>query len=72
MRALGSSPTARVDTSSEIAAPSRESVNAFHAAALDAEGLGAGLPWLRPNYGLTYCAAFVIDFDGYKLEVHHQ
>ncbi len=55
-----------------FAAPSRESVNAFHAAALGAGGLDAGLPGLRPNYGPAYYAAFVIDLDGYKLEAHHQ
>ena len=27
---------------------------------------------LRPHYGQTYFAAFVIDPDGYKLEAVHQ
>ena len=49
-------------------APSREAVDAFHAAALQAGGGDCGAPGLRPHYGATYYAAFVLDLDWYKLE----
>ena len=55
-----------------FAAPNREAVDAFHAAALAAGGRDCGSPGLRLNYGPTYYAAFVIDLDGYKLEAHYQ
>ncbi|HEY8567091.1 MAG TPA: VOC family protein [Beijerinckiaceae bacterium] len=53
-------------------APSREAVDAFHAAALAQGGRDAGAPGLRPRYGPTYYAAFVLDPDGHKLEAVHQ
>jgi catechol 2,3-dioxygenase-like lactoylglutathione lyase family enzyme len=53
-------------------APSREAVDAFHAAALQAGATDCGAPGLRPQYSPTYYAAFVIDLDGYKLEAVHQ
>jgi catechol 2,3-dioxygenase-like lactoylglutathione lyase family enzyme len=53
-------------------APSREAVDAFHAAALANGGQDDGAPGLRPHYGPTYYAAFVVDPDGYKLEAVHQ
>jgi catechol 2,3-dioxygenase-like lactoylglutathione lyase family enzyme len=53
-------------------APSREAVDAFHAAAIDAGGKDCGAPGPRPNYGASYYAAFVFDLDGYKLEAVHQ
>jgi catechol 2,3-dioxygenase-like lactoylglutathione lyase family enzyme len=53
-------------------APSREAVDAFHAAALRAGGTDCGRPGLRPHYGATYYAAFVLDPDRYKLEAVHQ
>jgi catechol 2,3-dioxygenase-like lactoylglutathione lyase family enzyme len=53
-------------------APSRDAVDAFHAAAILAGGKDAGAPGLRPRYGPDYYAAFVIDLDGYKLEAKHQ
>jgi hypothetical protein len=31
-----------------------------------------GEPGLRPQYGPTYYAAFVLDPDGHKLEAVHQ
>jgi len=55
-----------------LAAPSREAVDAFHAAALRAGGMDCGGPGTRPHYGATYYAAFVLDPDGYKLEAVHQ
>lgn len=49
-------------------APSRDAVNAFHAAALQAGGIDNGAPGLRRHYGPTYYAAFVIDPEGHPLE----
>jgi catechol 2,3-dioxygenase-like lactoylglutathione lyase family enzyme len=53
-------------------APNRDAVDAFHAAALRAGGIDCGEPGLRPHYGSTYYAAFVVDLDGHKLEAVHQ
>ena len=53
-----------------FAAPSRKSVDAFHAAALKLGGTDNGEPGLRKNYGDNYYAAFVIDPDGYRLEAY--
>ena len=53
-----------------FAAPSRNSVDAFHAAALNNGGRDNGEPGLRADYGPSYYAAFVIDPDGYRLEAH--
>ena len=54
-----------------FAAPSRDAVDAFHAAALRTGGRDLGAPGLRPHYGPEYYAAFVLDPDGYKLEAKH-
>jgi catechol 2,3-dioxygenase-like lactoylglutathione lyase family enzyme len=51
-------------------APTNESVNAFHAAALAAGGKDNGRPGLRADYGPGYYAAFVIGPDGYRIEAH--
>ncbi|KQY99963.1 glyoxalase [Pseudolabrys sp. Root1462] len=51
-------------------APSRDSVAAFHAAALKTGGTDNGKPGLRKDYGDNYYAAFVIDPDGYRLEAY--
>jgi predicted lactoylglutathione lyase len=51
-----------------LIAPSRAAVDAFHAAALEHGGRSDGAPGLRPHYGQTYYAAFVLDPDGHKLE----
>lgn len=53
-------------------APDRASVDQFHVAALAGGGVCDGPPGLRPHYGATYYAAFVIDPDGYRLEAVHQ
>jgi len=53
-----------------FAAPTREGVNAFHAAALKLGGKDNGQPGLRKDYGDNYYAAFVIDPDGYRLEAY--
>ncbi len=51
-----------------FAAPSREVVDAFHAAALDAGCTDNGAPGVRPHYHEHYYGAFVLDPDGYNLE----
>jgi catechol 2,3-dioxygenase-like lactoylglutathione lyase family enzyme len=51
-------------------APTRDSVNAFHAGALDAGGRDNGKPGLRGDYGPDYYAAFVVDPEGYRIEAY--
>jgi catechol 2,3-dioxygenase-like lactoylglutathione lyase family enzyme len=51
-------------------APSRASVEAFHAAALEAGGRDNGKPGLRADYGPDYYAAFIVDPDGYRIEAY--
>ena len=51
-----------------FAAPSREGVDRFHAAALSAGGTDDGAPGVRENYDTGYYAAFVRDPDGHRLE----
>ena len=53
-------------------APSRESVAAFHAAALSAGGRDNGQPGVREAYGPNYFAAYVRDPEGYRLEAYHE
>jgi catechol 2,3-dioxygenase-like lactoylglutathione lyase family enzyme len=53
-----------------FAAPTRQSVDAFHATALAAGGTDNGKPGLRPDYGESYYAAFVVDPDGYRIEAY--
>ena len=53
-----------------FAAPSRASVDAFHAAALANGGRDNGAPGVRDDYDVDYYAAFVIDPDGYRLEAY--
>ena len=47
----------------------RASVDAFHRAAVAAGGRDNGAPGLRPNYHPNYYGAFVLDPDGYNIEV---
>jgi catechol 2,3-dioxygenase-like lactoylglutathione lyase family enzyme len=51
-------------------APSRKSVDDFHAAALAQGGKDNGKPGLRPDYDANYYAAFAIDPDGYRIEAY--
>ncbi len=51
-----------------LAAPSREAVHRFHAAALAHGGRDMGAAGRRPAYGPHYYAAFVLDPDGHRLE----
>lgn len=46
-----------------------EDVHAFHELALKHGGTDNGQPGPRPEYGAGYYAAFVIDPDGYEIEV---
>jgi len=55
-----------------LAAPSPAAVARFHAAALRHGGVDNGPPGLRPQYGPGYCAAFVLDPDGHRLEAVHR
>ncbi len=53
-----------------FAAPTRASVDRFHAAALTSGGRDNGRPGLRADYGADYYAAFVVDPDGYRIEAY--
>ncbi len=55
-----------------FAAPSRAAVDGFHAAAVAHGARDNGAPGLRPDYGPSYYAAFVIDADGHRLEAVHK
>jgi catechol 2,3-dioxygenase-like lactoylglutathione lyase family enzyme len=46
----------------------KEAVDAFHAAALQAGGTDNGAPGIRADYSPTYYAAFVIDPNGNNIE----
>ena len=49
-------------------AETRQQVDAFHRAALNAGARDNGAPGLRPNYHANYYAAFVIGPDGHNIE----
>lgn len=49
-------------------APSREAVQNFYKAALDAGGNDNGAPGIRPEYHPEYYAAFVLDPEGHNIE----
>ena len=49
-------------------AETRQQVDAFHRAAIDAGAKDNGKPGIRPNYSANYYAAFVIGPDGHNLE----
>ena len=51
-----------------FAAETRQQVEAFYRAALEAGGRDHGAPGLRPNYHANYYAAFVIGPDGHNIE----
>jgi catechol 2,3-dioxygenase-like lactoylglutathione lyase family enzyme len=52
-----------------LAAPDRATVDAFHAAALEAGGTDNGEPGVREIYHPTYYGAYVLDPDGNNIEV---
>lgn len=49
-------------------ADSRQQVDDFYRAALEAGAKDNGAPGLRPNYNANYYAAFVIGPDGHNIE----
>ena len=49
-------------------AASREAVDAFHTAGLEAGGKDEGAPGARPDYGPGYYGCFLRDPDGHKIE----
>lgn len=51
-----------------FAAPSRQAVDAFYAAAFRHGGQDNGGCGIHPEYGDHYYAAFVFDPDGYRIE----
>ena len=51
-----------------FAAPSRDAVVRFHAAAIRHGGRDNGVPELCREYGPHYYAGFIIDPDGYRIE----
>jgi catechol 2,3-dioxygenase-like lactoylglutathione lyase family enzyme len=51
-----------------FAAPDRATVDAFHAAALEAGGTDNGVPGVREHYHPAYYGAFVRDPDGNNVE----
>jgi catechol 2,3-dioxygenase-like lactoylglutathione lyase family enzyme len=51
-----------------FAAPDRATVDAFHAAALEAGGTDNGAPGVRELYHPTYYGAYVLDPDGNNIE----
>jgi catechol 2,3-dioxygenase-like lactoylglutathione lyase family enzyme len=52
-----------------FAAPDRATVDAFHAAALEAGGTDNGAPGIRALYHPDYYGAYVLDPDGNNVEV---
>lgn len=53
-----------------FSAPTRKSVDSFHAAALKNGGRDNGAPGIRAEYDSNYYAAFVVDPDGYRIEAY--
>ena len=51
-----------------FSAASRGAVDLFHSAALAVGGQDNGPPGLRPHYGPSYYAAFLVDPDGHHIE----
>ena len=51
-----------------FASDSREMVDAFHTAAINAGARDNGLPRVRPEYHANYYGAFVLDPDGHNIE----
>lgn len=49
-------------------ASSKEAVDAFYAAALEAGAIDEGAPGPREEYGEAYYGGFVRDLDGHKIE----
>ena len=52
----------------DLGAKSRQQVDEFCKAAIEAGGEENGKPGLRPHYHVHYYGAFVLDPDGYNIE----
>jgi catechol 2,3-dioxygenase-like lactoylglutathione lyase family enzyme len=63
---VGGSPSGT--THIAFVSPDRPTVDAFHAAALEAGGRDNGAPGLRPQYHENYYGAYVHDPDGNNVE----
>ncbi len=50
-------------------AETRQQVDQFYEAAIEAGGIDNGKPGLRPHYHENYYGAFVLDPDGHNIEV---
>ena len=61
-------PSAQTAIHVAFAAESRELVDAFHAAALEAGGADNGGPGIREIYHPSYYGAYVLDPDGNNVE----
>jgi catechol 2,3-dioxygenase-like lactoylglutathione lyase family enzyme len=61
-------PTPQAGIHVAFAVDSRETVDAFHAAALEAGGVDNGGPGVREIYHPTYYGAYVLDPDGNNVE----
>lgn len=55
-----------------FAAPSQEAVDRFYKEAMAHGARDNGPPGIRPDFGATYYAAFVIDLDGHRIEAVHK
>lgn len=64
----GAAPSVGNGTHFGFFATSKDQVDAFHRAALEAGGTDDGAPGPRPDYGLQYYGCFVRDLDGHKIE----
>ena len=53
-----------------FASKTRDAVDRFYTAAIEAGGRDNGKPGLRTDYGPNYYAAFVVDPDGYRMEAY--
>jgi catechol 2,3-dioxygenase-like lactoylglutathione lyase family enzyme len=51
-----------------LQAKSHSTVDAFHAAAINAGGIDNGVPGLQPHYHADYYGTFVLDPDGHNIE----
>ena len=65
---LAANGSARSQAHVGLRAADRATVDRFHRSGLEAGGCDHGKPGLRPDYGPTYYAAFLIDPDGNNVE----
>jgi catechol 2,3-dioxygenase-like lactoylglutathione lyase family enzyme len=65
---IGAPDEVRTGVHVAFMARDRQTVEAFHAAALAAGGRNNGSPGLRPRYHPDYYGAFVLDPDGHNIE----